>query len=230
MKGFKEMLQELLTKYSEAQMAEMLGVSQRSVYNYLREYSNPYKSTERKLSEIYKRENENLTYTEQRRQQKNTEETYMVPFVDVPARAGYTQAYSQRDYIATLKKYPILPDVDPTGAIWRYFQIAGDSMEPEFRDGDTILCSQVPREDWNEFKDYHTYVLVTDSDLWIKDVYKDSSDQWILLSQNETYNPFVVKVEDVRQLWVMRRHIKARAKKARMYDIKEIRKNLKPGK
>lgn len=168
-----------------------------------------------------------IPFIEQRRQQKTSDEPYLVPFVDIPAQAGYSKAYQQRDYIATLKKYPILPDVDPTGAVWRYFQIEGDSMEPEFMSGDTILCSQVHKEDWERINNYHTHVIVTEENLWIKDVYRESPQQWFLLSQNASVKPIAVNIEDVRQVWVMRRHIKARAKKARMYDIDEIRKQFK---
>lgn len=168
-----------------------------------------------------------IPYTIRRREQKLTDEPYMVPFVDIPAQAGYTKAYQQRDYIASLKKYPILPDVDPTGAIWRYFQIEGTSMEPEFRAGDVILSSQVNSEDWQEVKNYHTHVIVTDEELLIKDVYRDSPKEWILLSQNEEVEPRLIKVENIRQVWVMRRHVKARAKKNRMYDIEKIKKQLK---
>jgi phage repressor protein C with HTH and peptisase S24 domain len=166
-----------------------------------------------------------VNYLEQRRDLKSNDDPFLVPFVDVPAQAGYTKAYQQRDYIASLKKYPILPDVDPTGAIWRYFQIEGHSMEPTFLPGDVILCSQVPREDWSDFKNFYTYVVVTDDNLWIKDVYRESEREWILLSQNA--EPFSVKVEEVKQLWVMRRHVKARAQKHNMYNMEEVRKKIK---
>lgn len=168
-----------------------------------------------------------VPYVLQRRDQKNNDDPFLVPYVDIPAQAGYKKAYNQRDYIATLKKYPILPDVDPTGAVWRYFQIEGDSMEPEILSGDTILCSQVHIDDWQEIKNYHTHVIVTENELWIKDVYRLSNKEWALLSQNKEYEPFSVNIEDVRQVWVMRRHIKARAKKSHMYNLEDIKKQLR---
>lgn len=169
-----------------------------------------------------------VPFIDQRRNNKMNDEPYMVPYVDVPAQAGYTKAYQQRDYIATLKKYPILPDVDPTGAVWRYFQVDGDSMEPEIQAGDTLLCSQVPKEDWFEIKDKYTHVVVTEDQLLIKDVHPDPEElEFWLLSQNPAHEPFIVKARDVRQIWVMRRHIKSRAKKHRMYNMDEIRKQLK---
>lgn len=224
---FKTKLDSLLEKYSQAELAVILGISERSIVNYVKGYSTPHQKTVRKLSEIYMKENGTVrSYLEQRREIKTSDEPYLVPFVDIPAQAGYSKAYQQRDYIATLKRYPILPDVDPAGAVWRYFQIEGASMEPEFMSKDVILCSQVPRDDWGQFTNVHTYVVVTDTDLWIKDVVRLSETEWGLLSQNPEFEPFKVQVEDVRQLWVMRRHIKARAKKHRMYDLDEIKKKL----
>jgi hypothetical protein len=52
----------------------------------------------------------------------------------------------------------------------------------------------------------------------------------ILLSQNETVDPFPIKVEEIKQVWVMRRHVKSRVKKARMYDIEAVKKQLSSGK
>jgi phage repressor protein C with HTH and peptisase S24 domain len=167
------------------------------------------------------------SYLDNRRVIKNSDEPYLVPYVDLPAQAGYTKAYQQIDFINTLKRYPILPDVDATGAIWRYFQVAGDSMEPEIMQNDILLCSQIPSEDWLELRPKHTHVIVTDENLWIKDVVveKKQNELW-LLSQNSAYEAFSIPISDVRQVWVMRRHVKNRAKKHRMYDMDEVRKQV----
>lgn len=169
----------------------------------------------------------NMEFIKKRRAAKIESNVFLVPYVDVKAQAGYTKAYSNIDYIVTLKHYPILPDVDPTGATWRYFQVEGNSMEGEIRDGDTILASLVIRDDWTNIRDFYTHVVVTDDNLVIKDILKESDASWILLSQNEAYEAKRVKVADVRQLWVMRRHVRNRVNKTRIYDLKEIKKQLK---
>jgi phage repressor protein C with HTH and peptisase S24 domain len=213
--------------------ADKMGISRGTLYNIIKKDDldeDIVQNVQDKLN-IFLNEPA-VPYIQQRRENKNHDSPYLVPFVDIPAQAGYTKAYQQIDYIQTLKKYPILPDVDPVGAVWRYFQIEGDSMEPEIMGGDVILASQVIREDWQNLRDKYTHVVVTDEDLWIKDVHKLNDDEWILLSQNEAYEPFKLNVADVRQVWVMRRHIKSRAKKHRMYDMEAIIKKLssdKPG-
>lgn len=181
----------------------------------------------RPLNEVRESESSYLPFLEKRRNQKNGSNPYLVPFVDIPAQAGYTKAYSNIDYIATLKQYPILPDVDPTGAEWRYFQVDGDSMEDEIRKGDTILASLVLKEDWPDIKDYYTYVVVTNDELLIKDVFKEDPGHWILLSQNRSYKPRRIDVAEIMQLWVLRRHVRNRVNKTTLYDMKEIKNQLK---
>jgi transcriptional regulator with XRE-family HTH domain len=179
-----------------------------------------------------------VPFLQQLRDQKNSEDPYMVPYIDVPAQAGYTKAYQQRDYIATLKKYPILPNVEPAGAIWRYFEVQGDSMEnpdagPGDDDGilagDVILASQVPKDDWGQFSNLNTYVVVTDTELLIKDVDRKmlaDKNLWVLLSRNQNYKPVTLEPTEVKQLWVLRRLVRNKAKKHRMYDLEAIKNDL----
>jgi hypothetical protein len=72
------------------------------------------------------------------------------------------------------------------------------------RDADVILASLVPKEDWQDIRNYHVHVIVTTTDLWIKNVYKESDDECILISDNEHHDPFVVLVKDIHEVWVMR--------------------------
>ncbi|MGZ3850549.1 MAG: hypothetical protein ACXVKI_15520 [Flavisolibacter sp.] len=53
----------------------------------------------------------------------------------------------QATYIDDLEQYALPPGVNPTGAVWRYWEIVGNSMEPA-HSGDIILTSQVYQMDW----------------------------------------------------------------------------------
>lgn len=170
-------------------------------------------------------------YLKQRRAQKNTSLPYLVPLVPMKAIAGYVKSYDQIEFLDTLEKYSLPPGVSPIGAIWQYFEIAGDSMEPTFQSGDVVLASQVPFDDWQHIRNFYVYIILTEKDLWIKNVYAESKEEWILISENETaYKPFVVKVADIRELWVMRRHIKKELTREKDFDIDKIRKQLKNSK
>jgi phage repressor protein C with HTH and peptisase S24 domain len=167
-------------------------------------------------------------YLKKRRLQKNTPQTYMVPLVPMKAIAGYVKSYDQIEFLDTLEKYSLPPGVSPIGAIWQYFEIAGDSMESTFQSGDVVLASQVPFDDWPHIRNFYVYIILTEKDLWIKHVYAESRDEWILVSENDTaYKPFVVKVADIRELWVMRRHIKKELTREKEFDINKIRRQLK---
>jgi len=170
-------------------------------------------------------------YLKQRRAQKNTPQPYLVPLVPMKAIAGYVKSYDQIEFLDTLEKYSLPPGVSPIGAIWQYFEIAGDSMEPTFQSGDVVLASQVPFDDWTHIRNFYVYIILTEKDLWIKHVYAESPNEWILISENETvYKPFIVKVADIRELWVMRRHIKKELKREKEFDIDKIRRQLKKSK
>ena len=159
-------------------------------------------------------------YVEQRQEQKNALKDFWVPLVGIKAQAGYVKAFEQTDFLETLDKYSLPPGVNPAGAVWRYFEIDGDSMEPSLSGGDVVLATMVPQEDWNDIKNYCVYVIHTHDRLLIKRVYKKSEKEWVLISDNEEMNPQVLLgVEDVKQLWLFRRHIRSRLPQPREMKI-----------
>lgn len=100
-----------------------------------------------------------VSYIKQRRDKKNNQTEFRVPLVTVKARAGYVSSYDQIDLVNSLDKYAIPPGVSYVGAIWRYFEVDGDSMEPTLSSGDYVLCSQVPQDDWPNVPDFYVHVM-----------------------------------------------------------------------
>lgn len=82
-----------------------------------------------------------ITFREQLKNKKVETKEFRVPLVTIKARAGYLSSYENIDLINSLDKYAIPPGVSYTGAIWRYFEVDGDSMEPALQRGDYVLCS-----------------------------------------------------------------------------------------
>lgn len=138
---------------------------------------------------------------------RNTE----VPLVGIKAQAGYIRGFEQTDYLDTLEQYSLPPGVNPTGAVWSYFEVDGDSMEPTFFAGDLVLASMVPHEDWPDVKDFSVYVILTASQLMLKRVFRKNADEWVLLSDNEeAYPQAILPVSEVKQVWTFRRHIRSK--------------------
>ena len=159
-------------------------------------------------------------YYLERREQKNKHTEFLVSLVGIKAQAGYIKGFEQVDFVDTLDQYSLPPGVNPTGAIWRYFEIDGDSMEPTLSSGDVVLASMVPTEDWNDIKNFNVYIVLTDDQLMIKRLYRKSDKEWVLISDNEEANPQVLfPVEKVKQLWLFRRHIRAKVPQPKEFKI-----------
>jgi phage repressor protein C with HTH and peptisase S24 domain len=147
------------------------------------------------------------SYLEKRRAQKNSFVPFMVPLVPVKAQAGYAKSYSNSDFINDLELYPILPGIDPRGAVWRFFEVEGDSMETGLYDTDLVLVSMVPPEDWKDVKKGQVYVVVTDEAVYIKLIYPKDAEHWILASSNPRHKQRTIAIKDVKELWRYRRHV-----------------------
>ena len=150
-------------------------------------------------------------YFEQRRNQKNEPSEFLVPLVGIKAQAGYLRGYEQADFTEALEHYSLPPGVNPAGAVWRYFEIDGDSMEPTLSAGDVVLATMVPVEDWSDIRNFSVYVILTNDQLLIKRLYRKSNTEWVMISDNEESNPQVIlKVDEIKQLWLFRRHIRSK--------------------
>lgn len=161
-----------------------------------------------------------LPYVEQRREQKTEKAPMMVPLVGIKAQAGYVKGFEQTDYMDSLEKYSLPPGVNPTGAIWSYFEVDGDSMEPTLYAGDILLASMLPYEDWDDIKNFCMYVILTHEQLMVKRVYRKAPDMWVLISDNdELYPQKLLPVEKIKQVWTFRRHIRSRVPQPKEFRI-----------
>lgn len=158
-------------------------------------------------------------YLIKRRNKKNELKEFRVPLVTVKARAGYVKTYDSTDIINSLEKYAIPPGVTYTGAIWRYFEVDGDSMEPALVTGDYVLCSQVPQDDWENIRNFYVHVLVTDSEVLIKRIFVKDTGEWVLISDNETHKQRFFDVTTLKELWVFRRLIKKTISAKKVFKI-----------
>lgn len=161
-----------------------------------------------------------LPYYVERREQKKVTTAMEVPLVGIKAQAGYVKGFEQVDYMDTLEKYSLPPGVNPTGAVWSYFEVDGDSMEPTLYAGDLILASMLPHEDWNDIKNFGVYIILTGEQLMVKRVYQKSPTEWVLISDNEDGYPQVaIPVSAIKQVWTFRRHIRSRVPQPREFKI-----------
>ncbi|MDO7173346.1 XRE family transcriptional regulator [Mariniflexile sp. AS56] len=122
----------------------------------------------------------------------------LIEVVPIKASAGYLAGYDDPEYIEQLDKIK-LPFL-PTGK-HRAFPIKGDSMLP-MKSGSYVVGRFV--EDRNDITNGKTYVLLTLNDGMVyKRVYNHIKEKnaLLLVSDNTTYPPYEVSINEVVELW-----------------------------
>lgn len=129
--------------------------------------------------------------------------------VPMPAQAGYASESSDPTFIQDLPSYT-LPDYKYKVGTHRSFDVAGDSMEPTLFEGDKVVCSYLEPTLWeSSLKNSYVYVVVTKGDVVVKRVQNRIKDEKLvrLISDNPYYEPFDMKVTDIKEIWYVRAKI-----------------------
>lgn len=122
-----------------------------------------------------------------------------VQWVPQKAAAGYLNGYADTDYLQELPRFR-LPNL-PRGSTYRAFELNGDSMLP-LHSGTIVVGKYV--EDWKSIKSGGTYVLLTnDEGIVYKRVfnYVEESQKLFLVSDNRSYAPYEVSIDQVLEVW-----------------------------
>ena len=129
--------------------------------------------------------------------------------VPVPAQAGYAGEFVDPTFIQDLPTYT-LPDYKYQVGTHRSFDVAGDSMEPTLFEGDKVVCSFLEPTLWETaLKDNYVYIIVTRGDVVVKRITNQIKEQkqLILHSDNPFYEPYIVGLGDIREIWYVRAKI-----------------------
>jgi transcriptional regulator with XRE-family HTH domain len=127
---------------------------------------------------------------------KNRDNIELVPH---KARAGYTAGYNDPEFISALPTFQ-LPFLSKERK-YRTFQINGDSMLPI---PDKSFVTAQFLENWNDIKDGHAYVLLTQDDgIVFKVAYNQikSKKKLLLKSLNFVYEPYEVSIGEIKEVW-----------------------------
>ena len=122
-----------------------------------------------------------------------------VQWVPQKAAAGYLNGYADPEYIQELPQFR-LPNL-PRGGTFRAFEISGDSMLP-LQSGTIVVGKYI--DDWRDIKSGNTYILLTDKEgIVYKRVfnYVEESQKLFLVSDNRSYAPYEVPIDDVLEVW-----------------------------
>lgn len=130
-----------------------------------------------------------------------------IELVPEKAKAGYMTGYADPEFISELPvfKLPFLL----SNRKYRTFQLKGDSMLP-IPDGSWVTGEYV--QDWFEIKDGKAYIIFTiDDGIMFKIVENriKAEGKLILYSLNPVYEPYKVRISEVREIWKFVHYISA---------------------
>ena len=129
----------------------------------------------------------------------NADNQENIELVPVKAQAGYTNGFADPEYISELQVFqlPFLSEEKK----YRTFQLQGDSMLPipekAWVTGEYVL-------DWKELKTGEACVILTvDEGIVFKIIENriEAEGKVILYSLNPLYEPYVIHVSEIREIW-----------------------------
>ncbi len=147
-----------------------------------------------------------------------------IELVNEKAKAGYTTGFADPDYIRILPTFR-LPFLSRQKK-YRTFQISGDSMLP-IPDGAYVTGEFV--QDWTTIRDRDAYIILTRDDGIVFKIVENKIEQegkLVLHSLNPIYEPFEVKVSDIREVWKFVNYISPEIPEKNKMKEKDLEKEL----
>lgn len=125
-------------------------------------------------------------------------------YVNVRARAGYLNGYSDREFMETLPAFS-LPGLGGNGT-YRAFEVEGDSMWPTLENGEMVIGQWVEKLDY--IREDRVHIIVTKHDgVVIKRVLNRIDQYGYLVCKSDAvnnrslYRNLHIKPEDILEIW-----------------------------
>ena len=122
--------------------------------------------------------------------------------VDQKAAAGYPHNIQDKQWYEQMPAFD-MPIPEFRNSTYRGFQVEGDSMTPDFEEGDWVLARSV--ESMDDIKHSNVYIIVLVDSLLLKKISSSQDkNQLLLISINDYYPPVVINKTDVQEVWEVR--------------------------
>ncbi len=131
----------------------------------------------------------------------NSQNTENILLVNEKAAAGYPHNLHDPQWYERLPAFD-LPLPQFRNASYRGFQVEGDSMLPNIKQGEWVIGRAM--SSYDEIIHNRVYVVVLSDSILVKKLQKLTEKQKIkLISYNEGYLPFEIHFNDVQELWLV---------------------------
>lgn len=128
-----------------------------------------------------------------------------VRLVETKAQAGWCDGYYNEEYLKDMPFVMIDGDQQQNGS-YLAFEVYGDSMEPDYMEGDIVICREVQRHLWQyklHYKDWDFVIAHATQGVMLKEITQHDVEKGIITchSINPEHRDFKLKLAEVRFLY-----------------------------
>ena len=128
-----------------------------------------------------------------------------VKLVSNKAKAGWSEGYYNEEYLEELPFVMIDADENYKGK-YLAFEVEGDSMEPDYLEGDIVICQEIQRHLWGSklhFRDWDFVIAHSTNGIMLKEITAHNVETGDITchSLNPKYEDFVLNLHQVAHLY-----------------------------
>lgn len=128
-----------------------------------------------------------------------------VRLVSNKAKAGWSDGYYNDEYLENMPVITIDADESYKGR-YMAFEVSGDSMEPDYLEGDVVICREIQRHLWNSklhFKDWDFVIAHSKQGIMLKEIIAHNVDTGDITcrSINSQHKDFALNLKDIAYLF-----------------------------
>ena len=128
-----------------------------------------------------------------------------VRLVSNKAKAGWSEGYYNEEYLEELPFVMIDADENYKGK-YLAFEVDGDSMEPDYLEGDIVICREIQRHLWSSklhFRDWDFVIAHSTNGIMLKEITAHNIETGDITchSLNPKYEDFVLNLHQVAHLY-----------------------------
>lgn len=128
-----------------------------------------------------------------------------VRLVSNKAKAGWSEGYYNEEYLEELPFVMIDSDENYKGK-YLAFEVEGDSMEPDYLEGDIVICREIQRHLWGSklhYKDWDFVIAHSTNGIMLKEITAHNVETGDITchSLNPKYEDFVLNLHQVAHLY-----------------------------
>ncbi len=192
-----------ILKITQTELSKRLGVSLKTIQNYEAGEVIPDSKKELLRTVLYENINKNEAVAIE------DPNVIMIPLVSQYAYAGYLCGYSDPEYIDSLPKIAVTINKEGKGN-YMMFEVRGDSMEEDSRDGiyegDRLYCREINKDLWKfklHLKQWDFVIVHKTEGILVKRIidHNINTGDITIHSLNPYYEDRILNLEDIAQLF-----------------------------